>query len=261
MAINHQTAKKRVDPNKPRKRRTQSAYMLWMNQEGRQNAKKRYPDMKVTAVASLCGEIWRGMSPAMKKPWEQQAEALKSQEVDRYSESVATAPARKKRPPSAYMLWMNKTGRELAKSQYPDLKVTQIASLCGRYWREMEDAEKVRGRLLPVVVVVRGCVHACSPSSKNKLMFLARAFFLAVAATWPGSELTRRIWCARCAVCVDRNTGKTRRTSSRPSTMVMSEPCGPDCPRCGCGVSSEAMQAAGASWRLVSDALYFPHHV
>lgn len=139
-----QSTKKRLDPTKPRKRRTQSAYMLWMNQEGRQNAKKRYPEMKVTAVASLCGEIWRGMSPALKKPWEAQAAKLKQAEQARYADSVAAAPPRKKRPPSAYMLWMNKTGRALAKSQYPDLKVTQIASLCGRYWREMDDSEKVR---------------------------------------------------------------------------------------------------------------------
>eukprot|EP00591_Stephanopyxis_turris_P007757 CAMPEP_0195520798 /NCGR_PEP_ID=MMETSP0794_2-20130614/17549_1 /TAXON_ID=515487 /ORGANISM="Stephanopyxis turris, Strain CCMP 815" /LENGTH=159 /DNA_ID=CAMNT_0040650221 /DNA_START=70 /DNA_END=549 /DNA_ORIENTATION=+ len=136
------STKKRIDPTKPRKRRTQSAYMLWMNQEGRQNAKKRYPEMKVTAVASLCGEIWRGMSAAMKKPWEKQAAKLKEAEAVRYADAVAAAPPRKKRPPSAYMLWMNKTGRALAKSQYPDLKVTQIASLCGRYWREMDDSEK-----------------------------------------------------------------------------------------------------------------------
>jgi hypothetical protein len=204
-----------VDPLKPRKRRTQSAYMLWMNQEGRQNAKKRYPDMKVTAVASLCGEIWRGMSAAMKKPWELQAEALKSQEVDRYSESVATAPARKKRPPSAYMLWMNKTGRELAKSQYPDLKVTQIASLCGRYWREMEDEEKVchpspaRPARSPFVEPANSCNHVFLFSR-----FFFPSFFLLLRRCWRSTSVadttTARCLCVRVAETLAGRGGRAQ---------------------------------------------------
>lgn len=170
--------------------------MLWMNQEGRQNAKKRYPEMKVTAVASLCGEIWRGMSASMKKPWEKQAAKLKEAEAVRYADAVAAAPPRKKRPPSAYMLWMNKTGRALAKSQYPDLKVTQIASLCGRYWREMDDSEKVSACFcIPLVSFLFGI-----PLPDTTYDFYGLFFFF---------------------ISFGRNTGKTRLRSSRPSTVLL----------------------------------------
>lgn len=72
------------------------------------------------------------------------AEDLKVVETDRYASAVAAAPPRRKRPPSSYMLWMNEQGREYTKSQYPDLKATEIVSFCGRFWREMPAEEKRR---------------------------------------------------------------------------------------------------------------------
>ena len=39
---------------------------------------------------------------------------------------------------------MNELGREYTKSQYPDLKATEIVSFCGRFWREMPAEEKRR---------------------------------------------------------------------------------------------------------------------
>ena len=74
-----QSTKKRIDPTKPRKRRTQSAYMLWMNKTGRALAKSQYPDLKVTQIASLCGRYWREMDDSEKKHWQDQAEILKAQ--------------------------------------------------------------------------------------------------------------------------------------------------------------------------------------
>lgn len=43
-------------------RRTASSYMIWMNAEGRAQAKARFPDAKVTEVARYCGETWHSMS-------------------------------------------------------------------------------------------------------------------------------------------------------------------------------------------------------
>jgi hypothetical protein len=36
--------------------------MIWMNAEGRAQAKERYPEAKVTEVAKYCGETWHNMS-------------------------------------------------------------------------------------------------------------------------------------------------------------------------------------------------------
>jgi hypothetical protein len=36
--------------------------MIWMNAEGRAQAKARFPDAKVTEVARYCGETWHAMS-------------------------------------------------------------------------------------------------------------------------------------------------------------------------------------------------------
>ena len=110
--------------------------------------------MKVTKVATLCGEIWRGMTAVQKKPWEAMAQKLKEEETLRYEAEVAAAPKKKKRPPSAYMLWMNREGRSLAKGEYPTLKVTEIAALCGRFWREMDPSEKVRAVQTTISAVV-----------------------------------------------------------------------------------------------------------
>jgi hypothetical protein len=72
------------------------------------------------------------------------ADELKAIETNRFASAVASAPVRRKRPPSSYMLWMNEQGREYTKSQYPDLKATEIVSFCGRFWREMPADEKRR---------------------------------------------------------------------------------------------------------------------
>jgi hypothetical protein len=82
-------------------------------------------------------------SPVQAK-WVKMAEELKVVETDRFASAVAAAPPRRKRPPSSYMLWMNEQGREYTKSQYPDLKATEIVSFCGRFWREMPPEEKRR---------------------------------------------------------------------------------------------------------------------
>jgi hypothetical protein len=49
-------------PLSPSQRRTASSYMIWMNAEGRAQAKERYPEAKVTEVAKYCGETWHNMS-------------------------------------------------------------------------------------------------------------------------------------------------------------------------------------------------------
>lgn len=134
--------KKKIDSNVPRKHRTASSYMIWMNAEGRNQAKERHPEAKVTEVARLCGQTWHAMEATDKRKWEKMAEELKAVENKRYEAAVAAAPPRRKRPPSSYMLWMNEQGREYTKSQYPDLNATEIVSFCGQFWREMPPEQK-----------------------------------------------------------------------------------------------------------------------
>ena len=118
--------------------------MIWMNAEGRAQAKERHPEAKVTEVAKYCGEMWHSMSARDKSKWEKMADELKAIETNRFASAVAAAPPRRKRPASSYMLWMNEQGREYTKTQYPDLKATEIVSFCGRFWRQMPVDEKRR---------------------------------------------------------------------------------------------------------------------
>tara|TARA_B100001964_G_scaffold241606_1_gene314397 strand:- start:943 stop:1395 length:453 start_codon:yes stop_codon:yes gene_type:complete len=59
------------DPNKPK--RPQNAYMLWFNQEGRNNIKDSTPDAKPTEIAKLASPIWENMIPKEKKKWEKKS--------------------------------------------------------------------------------------------------------------------------------------------------------------------------------------------
>ena len=59
------------DPNKPK--RPQNAYMLWFNQEGRNNIKDATPDAKPTEIAKLASPIWENMIPKEKKKWEKKS--------------------------------------------------------------------------------------------------------------------------------------------------------------------------------------------
>ena len=129
-----------------RKRRTASCYMIWVDAEGRAAGKQALgPKAKVTRVASWCGQRWRDMSEEDRAKWEDMAQQRREAEQVRYEaecRKLKLQGRETKKAPSAYMLWMNEQGRRAAKEKYSDLQTTQITSLCGRMWREMDQEHK-----------------------------------------------------------------------------------------------------------------------
>ena len=65
------------DPNKPK--RPQNAYMMWFNQEGRNNIREENPDAKPTEIAKLASPIWENMIPKDKKKWEKKSTNARAQ--------------------------------------------------------------------------------------------------------------------------------------------------------------------------------------
>lgn len=59
------------DPNKPK--RPQNAYMMWFNQEGRNNIRDENPEAKPTEIAKLASPLWENMAPKDKKKWEKKS--------------------------------------------------------------------------------------------------------------------------------------------------------------------------------------------
>lgn len=51
-----------------------------------------------------------------------------------------------KQPLNSFMLWFHKEGLSYAKLQYPSLKLHEITSIAGRFWREMSNEEKDKWR-------------------------------------------------------------------------------------------------------------------
>merc|ERR1711915_305860 len=69
-------------------KRPMSAYFLWMNDEGRDAAKKALPGAGVAEISKHCGEAWKGIDESTKKKYE------KKQDVE-------------------YPLWLENGGKEL----------------------------------------------------------------------------------------------------------------------------------------------------
>ena len=74
--------KAKKDPNAPKK--GMSAYFLWMNAEGRDQAKAEGVT-GIGPIGKLCGERWRGMDEGEKAPWEAKAKEDKA----RYEQAMA----------------------------------------------------------------------------------------------------------------------------------------------------------------------------
>jgi len=76
------------DPNKPK--RPQNAYMMWFNQEGRNNIRDANPDAKPTEIAKLASPIWENMIQKEKKKWEKKsinARAQYEKDIKIYNEN------------------------------------------------------------------------------------------------------------------------------------------------------------------------------
>nr|AAL48450.1 AT28425p [Drosophila melanogaster]QFX66454.1 tHMG2-PB [synthetic construct] len=51
--------------------------------------------------------------------------------------------ARPKKPMSAFMLWMNSTGRKNIRAEHPDFSVQEVSVKGGEMWRAMADEHKI----------------------------------------------------------------------------------------------------------------------
>lgn len=76
-------AQAKKDKNAPKK--GMSAYMIWMNTEGRSKVKADKPDASLGEIGKACGEMWREMNPAAKAKWEDKAKEDKA----RYEKEMA----------------------------------------------------------------------------------------------------------------------------------------------------------------------------
>merc|ERR1712123_67679 len=64
-------------------KRPMSAYFLWMNEEGRANAKKELPGAGVADISKNCGVQWKNIDEATKKKYEKkQAELKKKYDIE-----------------------------------------------------------------------------------------------------------------------------------------------------------------------------------
>ena len=64
----------------PKTKRPPSSYLLYSMQE-RPNILKDNPDMKIGEISKLCGQRWKDMTDEEKKPWMDQAKALKEEKA------------------------------------------------------------------------------------------------------------------------------------------------------------------------------------
>jgi len=83
--------KAKKDPNAPK--RGQTAFMLWMNGEGRDQARETNPSATIGEIGKACGEVWRNMDAETKATWQQKADADKARyerEMAEYNASAKT---------------------------------------------------------------------------------------------------------------------------------------------------------------------------
>mmetsp|Transcript_13850 Transcript_13850/g.37044 ORF Transcript_13850/g.37044 Transcript_13850/m.37044 type:complete len:203 (+) Transcript_13850:73-681(+) len=154
-----------MEPTKP-----VNAYWLWLG-ENRESLTKEAGSGKGSAVGKLAGQKWKTMSEAAKKPYEKKAEALKQEYAQKMADFVAAGgvkgkrkaekaeakaakggskKARKearaasgqlKKPPTGYWLYL-KENREAIEKAAGSKKPTLVASLAGKKWKAMSDAQK-----------------------------------------------------------------------------------------------------------------------
>jgi len=154
-----------MEPTKP-----VNAYWLWLG-ENRESLTKEAGSGKGSAVGKLAGQKWNALSEAAKKPYGKKAEALKKEYEQKMADFVAAggvkgkrkaekaeakaakggskkarkearaASGQPKKPPTGYWLYL-KENREAIEKEAGSKKPTLVASLAGKKWKAMSDAQK-----------------------------------------------------------------------------------------------------------------------
>jgi arsenate reductase-like glutaredoxin family protein len=152
--------KKKKDPNAPK--RPRSAYILYCA-EKRNDAKADHPDAKPAELMKILGDLWNQLSPTKKAEYNEKAK----QDKDRYTDQLKSYhppddedddddggkrsknkrgkkkkdPNEPKRAPSAYLIYGQKV-RDQIKSEFPDLKSSEIMQKIGERWQKLTEEEK-----------------------------------------------------------------------------------------------------------------------
>eukprot|EP00037_Helgoeca_nana_P032754 m.415262 g.415262 ORF g.415262 m.415262 type:complete len:213 (-) comp29576_c0_seq1:178-816(-) len=136
--------KKTRDPNLPK--RPPSGFMIWLNAE-RPTLKANNPGVKVSEIAKVAGEMWRGMSEVDKQPWNDAYAAAKvpyNEAMEEYKRLYVKAPEPNlapKRPMTSYMRWL-KAERPNIVARHPELTPVEVARKAGEEWRGLADSDK-----------------------------------------------------------------------------------------------------------------------
>jgi len=89
-------------------KRPMSAYFLWMNEEGREAAKKALPGAGVAEISKHCGVAWKNIDEGDKKKYEKkQAELKKKYDVE-------------------MPLWLENGGKELLDAAKKEKKMKKV---------------------------------------------------------------------------------------------------------------------------------------
>ncbi|KAJ1478137.1 high mobility group box domain-containing protein [Baffinella frigidus] len=129
-------------PKSDAPKRPLSAYFLFVGQN-RVAVKTANPLFKSTQIVQELGAMWRGLKPADKAVYEEQAAKAKAEYVAKYG-STTKAPKEKagpKKPLSSYMIFSSET-RPSVVAANPTMKFGDVAKALGEKWRAMSDAQK-----------------------------------------------------------------------------------------------------------------------
>ena len=147
------TTKKIKDPDAPK--RPKSGYLFFC-EEKRSEYKKANLNASATELTSILGKAWKSLMDEEKMPFLNKAQEAKlgyknamdlykrpsDQEIDQKKKNKKLKdPNAPKRPMTAFLFFC-KDKRKDVKSEFPDLKPTEVTSKLGEMWSSLEEKKK-----------------------------------------------------------------------------------------------------------------------
>jgi|UniRef100_K3WX01 hypothetical protein len=145
--------RKKKDKNAPK--RALSAFMFFSN-DIRDTVKREMPELEFLQISSEIGRRWKEISEEDRRPYDELAAADKKRYLEEKEDYVpdpsfeSSKSSRKKKDPnapkralSAYFFFCNEI-RDSVRSQNPNMKITEIATLLAAKWRELPEKKRVK---------------------------------------------------------------------------------------------------------------------
>lgn len=120
--------------------RTPSNYVLF-SIDYRKKVIEKSPELSLGQVSRECGNAWKALSEAEKKPWNDKASELKAARKAEIDKQAELNPPKKKRTPSSYLIF-SVAQRPQILNENPSFTIGQISKLCGEKWRSMSKEEQ-----------------------------------------------------------------------------------------------------------------------